>query len=150
MCCDRYELLQITSFTNDMIKNPLLIYVIEISSSSRAVQGEVLLRKDSTVSHKQSTLEPSEDRVLKTRFFQRCFLDLSTMTFRQEVRDISVMQFWSTQEHRLYFYISQTAKRIVYLHITSSLWQFWEHTLFPNGRWCHSCVKVGRTSTATS
>lgn len=101
MCCDGYELLQITSFTNDMIKNPLLIYVIEISSSSKAVQGEVLLRKDSTVSHKQSTLEPNEDRVLKTRFFQRCFLDLSTMTFRQEVRDISVMQFWSTQEHLL-------------------------------------------------
>ena len=88
-----------------MIKNLLLIYVIEISSSSRAVQGEMLLRKDSTVSHKQSTLEPSEDRVLKRGIFQRCFLDLSTMTFRQEVRDISVMQFWSTQEHLFYFYI---------------------------------------------
>ena len=88
-----------------MIKNPLLIYVIEIRSSSRAVQEEMLLRKDSTVSHKQSTLEPSEDRVLKRGIFQRCFLDLSTMTFRQEVRDISVMQFWSTQEHLLYFYI---------------------------------------------
>ena len=76
-----------------MIKNPLLIYVIEISSSSRAVQGEMLLRKESTVSHKQSMLEPNGDRVLKTGIFQRCFLDLSTRTFRQEVRDISVMQF---------------------------------------------------------
>lgn len=83
MCCDRYELLQITSFINDMIKNPLLIYVIEISSSSRAVQGEMLLRKDSTVSHKQSTLEPNDDRVLKTGIFQPCFLDFSTMTFSQ-------------------------------------------------------------------
>ena len=76
-----------------MIKNPLLIYVIEISSSSRAVQGEMLLRKESTVSHKQSMLEPNGDRILKTGIFQRCFLDLSTVTFRQEVRDISVMQF---------------------------------------------------------
>ena len=83
MCCDRYELLQITSFINDMIKNPLLIYVIEISSSSRAVQGEMLLRKDSTVSHKQSTLESNDDRVLKTGIFQPCFLDFSTMTFSQ-------------------------------------------------------------------
>ena len=89
-----------------MIKNPLLIYVIEISSSSRAVQGEMLLRKDTTVSHKQSTVEPNDDRELKTGMFQRYFLDLSTMTFTQEVRDISVMQFWSTQEHLLYFYIS--------------------------------------------
>ena len=107
MCCDRYELLQITSFTNDMIKNPLLIYFIEISSSSRAVQGEVLLRKDSTVSHKQSTLEPNEDRALKTRFFQRCFLDLSTQTGSQGHFSYAILVNARASVVLLYFVNSQ-------------------------------------------
>lgn len=108
MCCDRYELLQITSFTNDMIKNPLLIYVIEISSSSRAVQGEMLLRKDSTVSHKQSTLEPSEDRVLER--------NLSALLFRSFHYDIQTR----SQGHFSYAILVNARPSVVLLYLVNS------------------------------
>lgn len=90
-----------------MIKNPLLIYVIEISSSSRAVQGEVLLRKDSTVSHKQSTLEPNEDRVLKI---------LSALLFRSLHYDLQT----GSQGHFSYAVLVNARASVVLLYFVNS------------------------------